>query len=197
MFVFLSVINFIGQMTSSPLYLLLAHYLNVKTHAHNISVMIEMSKFITLFILEWAPYNVDWPSEGNFELANIKVIENCLQTVNGEPKPSILHSGLEGLAGGPPSWIESFFPGGSRGGASKVHFASMSSRPKRLTSTNQVQSFNSWLLSLGLADKEQEGGEKECLPRFIQLPNWRSSVETTWSRKSFSLPSEIPGVSTP
>lgn len=70
-------LNSIGQMTSS-LYLLLTHYLNVKTQAHNLSVLIEMSKLITLFRLEWAPHNVDWPSVGNFFLAHRKVIEEIV-----------------------------------------------------------------------------------------------------------------------
>ena len=63
------VILTMGQMVTTPLSLMLDHWTEVRTRAHNLSVEVKKRLWQTFCISEWPTFNVGWPPEGTFDLS--------------------------------------------------------------------------------------------------------------------------------
>ena len=50
-----------GQTQTTPLSLMLSHFLDVKEKAHNLSTDIRKGKFQTYCMSEWPTFDVGWP----------------------------------------------------------------------------------------------------------------------------------------
>lgn len=77
-FVFLIVIDVMGQMASSPLDVLLTPYLDINVQAHKLSVLMKKSKLVIFCRLVWPTFNVGWCPEGTFDLAIIGAVEETV-----------------------------------------------------------------------------------------------------------------------
>lgn len=75
-FVFLIVIDVMGQMASSPL--VLTPYLDINVQAHKLSVLMKKSKLVLFCRLAWPTFNVGWCPEGTFDLAIIGAVEETV-----------------------------------------------------------------------------------------------------------------------
>lgn len=59
-----------------PLNMVLAHFKEVKTRAHNLSVDVKKKKMHTYCSLEWPTCGVGWPPEGTFHLSMVLAVED-------------------------------------------------------------------------------------------------------------------------
>ena len=62
------------QTVTTPLSLTLAHWTEVKTRAHDLSVVVKKGRWQTLCTAEWPTYQVGWPPEGSFSLEKIRQV---------------------------------------------------------------------------------------------------------------------------
>lgn len=80
-FVFLIVIDVMGQMASSPLDVLLTPYLDINVQVHKLSVLMKKSKLVLFCRLAWPTFNVGWCPEETFDLAITVIIKTVEETV--------------------------------------------------------------------------------------------------------------------
>ena len=64
-----------GQGESTPLSLMTDHFSDVRARAHNLSLLVKNSKFITFFSAEWPAFQVGWPLEGTFQPSIIQAVK--------------------------------------------------------------------------------------------------------------------------
>lgn len=101
-----------GQNTSTPLSLTLAHWSEVQARAHNLSLSIKKTKWQTLCAAEWPSFKVNWPPEGSFHLSLILQVKSVIYRPRPEGHPDQEPYILvwQDLCENPPSWVKPFLP---------------------------------------------------------------------------------------
>lgn len=77
-FVFLTVMDAMGRMTSSPLDVLFTPCVEVNMRARKLSVLMKKSKLVIFCRLGWPAFNVGWSPGGSFDLAIIRAEEEIV-----------------------------------------------------------------------------------------------------------------------
>lgn len=100
-----------GQTLSTPLDLVLSHFGEVKSRAHDLSVSVKKIKFFVFCRNEWPTFEVGWPREGTFDLDIIRAVERVVfQPRSGHPDQIPYIVVWRNLVENPPPWIKAFFP---------------------------------------------------------------------------------------
>lgn len=77
-FVFLTVMDTVGRMTSSPLDVLFTPCVDVNIRARKLSVLMKKSKLVIFCRLGWPAFDVGWSPGGSFDLAIIRAEEEIV-----------------------------------------------------------------------------------------------------------------------
>lgn len=105
-----------GQGSSTPLSLMIDHFSDFRTKAHNLSMEVKKNKLITLCSAEWLTFSVDWPRERTFDLQTIQAVKHRVLSSgpygHSDQSPYILvwHS----MVKDPPKWLKPFLSQGSQ-----------------------------------------------------------------------------------
>lgn len=94
---------------SHPLNMVLAHFKEVKTRAHNLLLDVSKKKMHMYCSSEWPTFRVGRPLEGTFYLSTVLVVEDkVLQKVQGHPEQVPYIVVWEDFVANPLSWVKSF-----------------------------------------------------------------------------------------
>lgn len=99
-----------GQGSSTPLSLMIDHFSDFRTKAHNLSMEVKKNKLITLCSAEWLIFSVDWPQEGTFDLQTIQALKHWVLSpgLNRHPDQSPYILVWHSMVKDPPKWPETF-----------------------------------------------------------------------------------------
>ena len=64
-----------GQGESTPLSLMIDHFLDVSARVYDLSLLVTKSKLITFCSAEWPSFQAGWPPEGTFQPSIIWVVK--------------------------------------------------------------------------------------------------------------------------
>lgn len=93
---------------SHPLNMVLAHFKEVKTRAHNLSVGVSKQKMHEYCSLEWPTFRVGWPAVGTSHLPMGLAVDDSVSEGKWPPRTSPLHYSLERFGCQPPTLGEIF-----------------------------------------------------------------------------------------
>ena len=97
-----------GQADSSPFNIVLAHFKEVKTRAHNLSVGVSKQKMHEYCSLEWPTFRVGWPAVGTSHLPMGLAVDDSVSEGKWPPRTSPLHYSLERF-GCQPTTVDEIF----------------------------------------------------------------------------------------
>ena len=99
-----------GQGESTPLSLMTDHFSDVRTRAHNLSLIVKKSKLITFCSAEWPAFQVGWPPEGTFQPSIIQTVKGKIMAPDpwGHPGQVPYVMVWQDLVENPPKWLKPF-----------------------------------------------------------------------------------------
>lgn len=125
-----------GQTPSTPLGLVLSHFKDVKSRAHNLSVLVKKGKFSVLCRNEWLTFNAEWPEEGTFDLEIIREVERVIFQPHGGHLDQVPYIMVwKDLVENPPPWVKVFLP-------KQVKILAAGAAGERLSQKPQAKTFH-------------------------------------------------------
>ena len=86
------------------------HFSDVRTRAHNLSLLVKKSKLITFCSAEWPALQVGWPPEGTFQPSIIQAVKGKIMAPDpwGHPDQVPYVMVWQDLLENPPKWLKAF-----------------------------------------------------------------------------------------
>lgn len=102
-----------GQtVTPPPLSLMLYHWTEVRTRAHNLSVEVKKKKWQTFCSFEWPTFGARWPPIGTFNLDVICAVKDIIfqREPGSHPDQQPYITVWQDLVQDPPPWVQPWIP---------------------------------------------------------------------------------------
>ena len=86
------------------------HFSDVRARAHNLSLLVKISKLITFCSAEWPAFRVGWPPEGTFQPSIIQAVKEKIMAPDPWGHPDQVPYGVvwQDLVENPPKWLKPF-----------------------------------------------------------------------------------------